>query len=76
MNCMICAMISFSWWKIKVTEILLLKNPIQIIKDINSSLSKKKLIPDLGSKRKYKLHSQNLALYLNSGLQLKKIIEY
>ena len=33
----------------------------------------KKLIPILVNKRKYKFHQQNLKLYLNLGLQLKKI---
>ena len=36
-------------------------------------LKNKKLIPSLDSKRKYKLHYQNLKLYLNLELQLKKI---
>ena len=49
------------------------EKPLQIIKYNNFSLGKnKKLIFNLGSKRKYKLHSQNLEHYLNSGLQLKK----
>ena len=36
-------------------------------------LKNKKLIPSLDSKRNYKLHCQNLKLYLNFELQLKKI---
>ena len=52
------------------------KYQLEVIGD-NFSLGKnKKLISNLGNKRKYKLHYQNLKLYLNLGLQLKKIIEY
>ena len=34
-----------------------------------------KRIPNLGNKRKYKLHYQDLKLYLELGLQLKKVLE-
>ena len=52
---------------------------LQIIEDNNFSFGKnKKLIPNLGNKRKCKLHYQNLKLYLNLGLQFKiqKILEF
>ena len=53
---------------------MLSKYQLQIIKDNNCNLGKKKkLIPNLGDKRKYKLHYQKLKLYLNSGLLLRKI---
>ena len=46
--------------KIKVTEEMLSKYQLQIMKDNNFSLGKsKKLIPNLGNKIKYKLHYQN-----------------
>ena len=39
---------------------------LQIIKCNNFSLAKnEKFIPNLGNKRKYKLHYQNLKLYLS-----------
>ena len=45
--------------------------------DNNFSLGKnKKLIPNLGNKRKYKFHYQNLKLCLNLGLQSKNFLEY
>ena len=51
---------------------MLPKYQLEVIGD-NFSLGKnKKLISNLGNKRKYKLHYQNLKLYLNLGLQLKK----
>ena len=47
---------------------------LQIIEHNNFFLGKnKKLFPNLGNKRTYKLHYQNLKLYLSLGLQLKKI---
>ena len=64
---------------------MLSKYQLQIIKDNDFSLGKKKkLIPNLGDKKKkkkkYKLHYQKLKLYLNlfkiylnSGLLLRKI---
>ena len=52
---------------------MLFKYQLQIIEDNNFSLGKnKKLIANLGNKRKCKLHNQNLKRYLNLGLQLKK----
>ena len=52
--------------KIKVTEEMLSKCQLQIIEDNNFSFGKiKKLILNLGNKRKYKLHYQNLKLYYN-----------
>ena len=60
--------------KIKVKE-MLTKYQLQITEDNNFSLGKnKKLISNLGNKRKYKFHYQNLKLCLNLGLQLKKIL--
>ena len=44
---------------------------LQIIEDKIFGKNKK-LILNLGNKRKYKLYHQNLKLYLNLGLQLKK----
>ena len=52
--------------KIKVTKEMLSEYQLQIIEDNNSSHGENKaLIPNLGNKRKYKLHHQNLKLYLN-----------
>ena len=63
--------------KIKLTEKILCKYQLKIIEDNNFSLGKnRKLIPNRSNKRKYKLHYQNLKLYLNLEIQLKKIIEY
>lgn len=61
--------------KIKVTKEMLLCYQLQIIED-NSTFSgkNKKLIPNLGNKRIYKFHYQNLKLCLNLGLQLRKIL--
>ena len=60
--------------KIKVKE-MLTKYQLQITEDNNFSLGKnKKLIPNLGNKRIYKFHYQNLKLCLNLGLQLRKIL--
>ena len=60
--------------KRKVTEEMLSKYQLQITEDDNFFLGKnKKLILNLGNKRKYKFHYQNIKLYLNVGLQLKKI---
>ena len=54
---------------------MLTKYQLQITEDNNFSLGKnKKLISNLGNKRKYKFHNQNLKLCLNLGLQLKKIL--
>ena len=48
------------------------ENQLQMIKD-NFSLGKSKtLIPNLGNKRKCKLHYQRLKRSLSLGLQLKK----
>ena len=50
---------------------------IKIIEDNKFPLAKtKKLIPNPGNKRKYKLHHQNFKIYFKLGLQLKKFIEY
>ena len=52
--------------KIKVTKEMLSEYQLQIIEDNNSSHGENKtLISNLGNKRKYKLHHQNLKLYLN-----------
>ena len=52
--------------KIKVTKEMLSEYQLQIIEDNNSSHGENKtLILNLGNKRKYKLHHQNLKLYLN-----------
>ena len=63
--------------KIEVTEKLLSDYQLQIIGDNNVCLGKnKKLIPNVGNKRKYKLHYQKLNLYFNLGLQFKKMIDW
>ena len=60
--------------KKEVTRETLFDYQLQIIEDNNFSHGKnKKLLPNLNHKRKYKLHYQNLQLYLNLRLQLKKI---
>ena len=42
--------------KIKVTQDILSKYQLQIIKDNNFSISKNNLIPNLGNEKKHKLH--------------------
>ena len=60
--------------KVKVAEEILSDYQLKIIEDNNLSFGKnKKLIPNLDNKRKCKLRYQNLKLYLNLKLQLKKI---
>ena len=52
---------------------MLSKYQLKIIEDTNFSFSKnKKRNPNLGNKRKHKLHYQMLKLYLNIGLRFKK----
>ena len=52
---------------------MLSKYQLKIIEDTNFSFSKKKKRnPNLGNKRKHKLHYQMLKLYLNIGLRFKK----
>ena len=58
---------------LKVTEQILSKYQQKITEDNNFSIAKNKnLIPNLGNKRKYMLHFQNLNIYLDLGLQFKK----
>ena len=58
--------------KIEVTK-MLSDYQLQIIEYNNFSLVKnKKLMSNLGNKRKYKLYYQNFEYYLSLGLQLKK----
>ena len=60
--------------KIKVRKEMLSHYKSQIIGDNNFSLGyNKEFIPNLGNKRKYKLHYQNMKLYFSLELQLKKI---
>ena len=55
--------------QVKVTEEMMLEYQLQIKKDNSIFLGKnEKLILNLGNKRKYKLHHQNLELYLNLAL--------
>ena len=62
--------------KIKVTEEMMSEYQLQTIEYNNFSLAEKKLIPNLGNKRKCKLHYQNLKLYLRLELKFKNFIEY
>ena len=63
--------------KVKVTEEMLSQYQLQIIDNNNFSLGKnKRLVPNLGNKRKHKLHYQNLKLYFHLDSQLKNSIEY
>ena len=58
---------------LKVTEQILSKYQQKITEGNNFSIAKNKnLIPNLGNKRKYMLHFQNLNIYLDLGLQFKK----
>ena len=59
--------------KAKVKEEMLSEYQLQIIENNRFSLGKSKKITP---KTKYKLHYQNLKLYSNLGLQMKKSIEH
>ena len=63
--------------KIEVRKEMLSDYQLQFIEENNFSYDKnKKPISNLGDQIKYKLHYQNLRVYLSFGLELKKIIEH
>ena len=66
--------------KTEIRKEILFDYQLQIIEDNNFSLAKtKRNITNLGNKRKYKLHHQNLKLYFILELQFQKsyrIIEF
>ena len=63
--------------KIEVRKEMLSDYQLQFIEENNFSYDKnKKPISNLGDQIKYKLHYQNLRVYLSLGLELKKIIEH
>ena len=62
--------------KIKVSKEILPEYQLQIIENNGFSLVKnKKLTPNPGNERKYKLRYQNLKLYLKLRSKLKKLLE-
>ena len=58
--------------KTDVRKELLSDYQLRFVKYRNFSIGKKKLIPNLGNKRKYKFYYQNLKLHFSLWLQLKK----
>ena len=61
--------------KIKLTEEMLFKHQLKIIEDSNFSLGKNKtFVPNLGNKRKFKLHYKNLNFCLS--LVIYRILEF
>ena len=63
--------------KIEVRKEMLSDYQLQFTEENNFSYDKnKKPISNLGDQIKYKLHYQNLRVYLSFGLELKKIIEH